>query len=334
MSYTLGELASLINAELHGDQDIKITNIATLTSARSGDISFLANRRYVNQLAGTSASAVVLGPNDMDLCPVASLVVDDPHLAFARITRLFYPPEKVEPGIDKNAIIDESADIAASACIGPNVVIGRQTVINDNVSIGAGCVIGDSVTIGGNSRLYPNVFVGSHSVLGQNIIIHPGAVIGSDGFGLANDQGEWLKIPQIGRVVLGDDVEIGANTSIDKGALDDTIIEEGVKIDNQVQIGHNVRIGAHTAIAGCAAIAGSTIIGKRCRIGGAVGISGHISIADDVTITAMSGVANSIKQSGIYSSGIPAMEAGKWRRNVVGIKNLGKLNSRINKLEE
>ncbi|MEE9552312.1 MAG: UDP-3-O-(3-hydroxymyristoyl)glucosamine N-acyltransferase [Gammaproteobacteria bacterium] len=334
MSYSLGEIAKHINAELHGNPDCKIQNVAALNKAKTGEISFLANRRYAKQLASTKATAVILKADDLEACPVHSLVLNDPHLGFANVVRLFYPDSVIESGVHSKSDISPSAKIDPTASIGPNVVIGEGTTVDVDVYIGPGCVIGNNIKIGAKTRLITNVVLCDEVIIGERVILHPGVVIGSDGFGIANDNGTWIKIPQIGTVRIGDDVEIGANSSIDRGALDDTVIEDGVKIDNQVQIGHNVHIGAHTAIAGCVGIAGSTTIGKRCMIGGAAGISGHVEITDDVIITAMTGVANSIKESGIYSSGIPAMEARTWRKNIASLRHLFKLNKRIKKLED
>jgi UDP-3-O-[3-hydroxymyristoyl] glucosamine N-acyltransferase len=334
MTYTLGEIAKHIDADLHGDPECQIKNVATLNTAKAGAISFLANRRYTKQLITTKASAVILSPVNIKSNPVFSLVMEDPYLGFARVVNLLYPQAKPQPGIHPKSEIDSTAFIDTTAFIGPNVVIGENTRIEANVEIGPGCVIGSEVTIGTDSKLIANVVLVSGAEIGARVILHPGVIIGSDGFGLANNNGQWLKIPQIGSVKIGNDVEIGTNSSIDRGSLEDTIIEDGVKIDNQVQIGHNVRVGAHTAIAGCTGIAGSTTIGERCMIGGAVGISGHIEITNDVIITAMSGVANSIKEPGVYSSGFPAMDARAWRKNVASLKHLYKFNSRLNKLEK
>ena len=333
MTFTLGEIAKHICAELIGDPDCKIDKVATLGSALPGSISFLSNRRYTKQLATTKASAVILDANNAESNPGYSLVTDNPYLGFAKVVNLLHPRERPQPGIHESAVVAENAIIDTSASIGANVVISENSRIAENVEIGPGCFIDKNVVIGANSKLFANVVILKEVQIGSGVILHPGVIIGSDGFGLANDQGSWLKISQLGTVIIGDDVEIGANSSIDRGAIEDTVIETGVKIDNQVQIGHNVRIGAHTAIAGCVGIAGSTTIGERCMIGGAVGISGHLAITDDVIITAMSGIANSIKEPGIYSSGIPAMEAGTWRKNVAGLKQLFRLVSRINKLE-
>jgi len=334
ITITLGKIASHVGAELHGDPNSVVNGLATLQSAKSGQVSFLSNRKYYRYLRQTEASAVIIKREDLDECPVSALVVDDPYLTYASVVSLFYPDSENIPGIHPSAVVSPSAKIDSSATIGANVVIEDNSVIGSGTFIDSGCVIKSDVTIGSNTRLYPNTVV-CHSVsIGNRVILHPGVVIGADGFGLANNKGIWTKIPQIGTVIIEDDVEIGACTSIDRGALENTVIERGVKIDNQVQIGHNVHIGAHTAIAGCSAVAGSTTIGKHCMIGGMTAIGGHIEIVDNVVITAMSGVGNSIKSPGMYSSGLPATEARLWRRIVARIRNLDDLGRKITKLEE
>lgn len=333
MSITLGEIAEVIGAELHGDADCNITGVATLKNASDGDISFLANRRYGRYLPSTRASAVILSAIDKANCPVNALVIENPYLAYVKVVRYLHPEKPAEAGIHRRAVISSSATIAATATIGANACIDRDVHIEDGVYVGPGCVIGSNVVIGCSSRLVANVTLCHGVRIGKYTLLHPGVVIGADGFGIANDNGLWLKIPQIGSVHVGDNVEIGANTTIDRGALDNTVIEEGVKIDNQVQIGHNTRIGAHTAIAGGAMIAGSVTIGKRCMIAGATAITGHIEITDDVVITGMSGVSNSIKKPGTYSSGISIMDNKIWRKNVVRFKHLDELARRLEHLE-
>ncbi len=333
MTYTLGKIAHYIGAELHGDPECEVSDVATLQSATSGQISFLSNRKYTRYLQQTRASAVIIEREYLDACPVSALVVDDPYLAYASIVSLIYPDTEIVPGIHPSAIVSPSAKVDSSACIGANVVIEDNTVIGAGSCIEAGCVIKANVNIGSNTHLYPNVVL-CHSVsIGNRVILHPAVVIGADGFGIANNKGVWVKIPQIGKVIIGDDVEIGASTTVDRGALENTVIEEGVKIDNQVQIAHNVHIGAHTAIAGCVAIAGSTTIGKHCMIGGMSAISGHIEITDNVVITGGSGVANSIKEAGIYSSGMPAVKANLWRKTVARLRKLDELGRRVAKIE-
>jgi UDP-3-O-[3-hydroxymyristoyl] glucosamine N-acyltransferase len=333
MSYTLAELAELTNSVVYGDADCRITGVATLQLAQQGDISFLANRRYLRYLASTQASAVITSPDDQSSCPVNNLVSGDPYLAFVRIVHHFHPGQPCLPGISPSAVISDSAGIAPSAFIGAHAVIGDDTDIGENVYIGPGCVLGKRVTIAANTRLVANISICDGVSIGRRVILHPGVVIGADGFGIVEDDEKWLKIPQIGSVIIGDDVEIGANTTIDRGALGDTVIEQDVKIDNQVQIGHNVRIGAHTAIAGCVGVAGSASIGRNCKIGGMTAISGHIEIADNVIINGMTGVANSIKQAGHYGSAIPAMDARIWKKNVVRFKQLDDMVKRLKHLE-
>lgn len=331
---TLGKVASLIGAELTGDPECVVSDVATLESARPGQISFLSNRKYYHYLKQTKASAVIIKREYLDDCPVSALIVDDPYLSYASVVSLFHPDAEIVPGVHFSAIVSPSAQVDSSAAIGPHVVIEDNSIIGPGTSIDSGCVIKSNVTIGSNTRLYPNVVLCQGVSIGDRVILHPGVIIGADGFGIANDKGVWIKIRQIGTVVIEDDVEIGANTTIDRGALENTVIEEGVKIDNQVQIAHNVRIGAHTAMAGCTAVAGSTTIGKHCMIGGLSAISGHIEIVDNVTITGQSGISKSIKLPGIYSSAIPATKAKLWRRIVARIKKLDDLVKRIEKIEK
>ena len=325
MSSTLAELAEISGARLEGDPDCKISSVNTLKLAQQGEISFLSNRRYVKNLQKTQASAVILSEQDLKKCPTNSLISESPYLAYAKIARYLYPVSAGIGYVDKTAVIGGNCTIDNDAIISANVVIGSNVTIGAHCYIGPGTVIEDNVVIGDRTRLIANVTICHDVKIGDDVILHPGVVIGADGFGLALEEDKWLKIPQIGSVVIADKVEIGANATIDRGAIEDTIIESGVKIDNQVQIGHNVIIGENTAIAGCVAIAGSAIIGKRCQIGGATGISGHIEIADDVIITGMSGVANSIKSSGVYSSGLPVTDNKVWRKNIVRFIHLDEI---------
>ena len=334
MIHTLGEIAKSIGAELEGDPGCEVRGIATLEQAGAGEISFFSNRRYTAFLKTTRAAAVILKQEDRHLSPVAKLIHDNPYVGYAHSARLLYPEAEIAAGIHSSASIDPGAAIHPAAYIGAHVTVGSNSVIAEKAMIGSGCVIGPDVVIGAGTRLIANVVVCAGTRIGARGLLHPGVVIGADGFGFANDGGRWIKIPQIGNVEIGNDVEIGANTTIDRGAIENTVIEDGVKIDNQVQIGHNVRIGAHTAIAGCVAIAGSVKIGKRCMIGGASGISGHIEIADDVVLMGMTGVPNSIKEPGVYASAIPAMAVATWRKNVVSFKQLYEMHSRLRKLEK
>lgn len=323
MASKLGDIADHIGAELHGDADSYIHAIAPLEDASSGCISFLSNRRYVRQLKSTKASAVILSSGHLDDCPVQALVMDNPYLGYALTAQLLYPQKKPAPGINDSAVVDASAQVHSSATIDALSVVKAGACIAANVHVGPGCIISEDVEIGQNTHLVADVTIAQHVKIGSRVLIHPGVVIGADGFGLAEKpDGSWVKIPQIGNVVISDDVEIGANTTIDRGALGDTVIETGVKIDNQVQIGHNVHIGQYTAIAGCTGIAGSARIGRRCRIGGGCGIGGHLEIADDVIITGMTVVNNSITQAGVYSSPLTVTDNKTWRRNVARFHRL------------
>jgi len=334
MQLKLGEIAQAVNADLDGDPECTISGVGTLQNALAGQLSFLANRRYTRYLGSTRASAVVLSREDRAACPVHALIADDPYVAYVKAVNLLFPPPVFTPGRHPGASISASADVHAHTFIGANAVIGEGVIVRENAYIGPGCVLGDGVEVGRDSRLTAAVTLCHGVRLGERVLLHPGVVIGADGFGIANDAGRWLKIPQLGGVIISDDVEIGANTTIDRGALEDTIIGEGVKIDNQVQIGHNVVVGAHTAIAGCVAVAGSVRIGRRCMIGGNSSLAGHIEIADDVVITGMSGVANSIRQAGMYSSGIPVTDNRRWRRNIVRFLHLDELAKRLRDIEK
>jgi UDP-3-O-[3-hydroxymyristoyl] glucosamine N-acyltransferase len=329
MPATLGELSQVSGARLEGNADCEINVVNTLRLAQKGEISFLSNRHYAHQLPQTKASAVILAEEDLKNCPTNSLVSETPYLAYAKIANYLYPGVKPSGYIDENAIIGSDCKVDDSSFISANVVIGNNVVINSGVYIGPGCVIGDNVKIGEDTSLLANVTIRYGVILGKNVTLHPGVVIGADGFGMAQENGQWLNIPQIGSVIIGDNVDVGANSTIDRGAIEDTVIANGVKIDNQVQIGHNVVVGEHTAIAGCTGIAGSTVIGKRCMIAGAVAISGHIQIADDVIITGMSGVANSIKSPGVYSSGLPVTDNKTWRRNIIRFKKLDEIFKKL-----
>ena len=335
MSYTLGELANKIDAELQGDADCIIEGIATITSAQAGQLTFLSNRQYKKYLSTSNASAVILSEKDSVDCPIANLLIsNNPQLSFCRVIELFFPENKPASGIDATASVAKSATISTSAYLGPSCVIGNNSRIGNNVVIHAGTVIEHDVVIEDDTLLYPNVTICRGVQIGKNVIIHPGAVIGADGFGLANDNGVWHKIPQIGSVIIENDVEIGANTTIDRGAIDNTIIKSGVKIDNQIQIGHNCYIGEHTAIAACTGVSGSTKIGKRCMIGGGSGFNGHITVCDDVILTGNSMVAKSIKEPGVYSSGLPLNDNLTWRKNIARFNNLNDMAKRISVLEK
>lgn len=322
MSITLGELAARLDAQLHGSAELRVERVAGLDRAGAGDLSFLCDPAYRRFLKITAATAVIVSAADVADCPVATLAVRNPYLAYARATAMLHPLPAVAAGVHPSAWVSPDARVAASARVGPKAVVEAGACLGEAVDIGAGCFVGAGAFIGDYSRLGPNVTVWHGVRIGRRCILYSGAVIGADGFGLARDADRWVRVPQIGGVQLGDDVEIGANSTVDRGALGDTLIEDGVKIDNLVQIGHNCRIGAHTAIAGCVGISGSAKIGRRCMIGGGTGINGHIEIADDVQITGMSMITKSISQRGSYSGGWPARDSRYWRRLVARVHRL------------
>jgi len=334
LSYTLAEIAGRLGGTVLGDADVRISRVATLEHAQSGQISFLTNSKYRAQLAGTQAGALILGESDAEATSLPRIIAQNPYAYFAKVSALLNPFPEAPPGIHPSAVVGEGAQIDASASIAATAVIGAGAVIGAHSVIGEGCCIGEKVVIGNHARLYPRVVVYHGCVLGDNLIAHSGVVIGSDGFGIAMDEGRWIKIPQIGRVVIGNDVEIGANTTIDRGALDDTVIEDGVKLDNQIQIAHNVRIGAHTAIAGCVGIAGSATIGKYCQIGGSAGILGHLTIADHVVISSFTLVAKSIREAGSYTGIFPVAKTDDWRKNAVHMRHLDEMAKRLKSLEQ
>lgn len=329
MSATLAELSKVSGASLVGNPECVIKNVNTLSLAKSGEITFLSNRRYTHLLSQTKASAVVLSEDDSNNCPTNALVSHNPYLVYAKIVNHLYPMKRYNANIDESAVIGQKCNIDDTSTISANVVVGDNVIIGAETYIGPGCVIGDNTSVGENATLYANVTILHDVVIGKNVVLHPGVVIGADGFGFALDDEEWLKIPHIGSVTLGDDVEVGANSTIDRGVIENTVVCDGVKIDNQIQIGHNVYIGENTAIAACVGIAGSARIGKRCQIGGASNISGHIEVTDDVIITGMSAVANTIKVPGVYSSGIPITDNKTYKRNVIRFKSLDKIIKNI-----
>ncbi|MFC3717161.1 UDP-3-O-(3-hydroxymyristoyl)glucosamine N-acyltransferase [Luteimonas soli] len=333
-SYSVAEIAKRFGLELRGDGDTVISSVATLARAGAGQLAFLANPRYRSQLAESAASAVVMRADDAQGHSGTALVAADPYVAFAKVAALFDPPPPLQPGIHASAVVDPSARIDPQAQVGPFASIGARSRIAAGVVVGPGCVIGEDCEIGEGSVLVARVTLVRRVRLGKRVLIHPGAVLGADGFGLAMDAGRWIKVPQQGGVVVGDDCEIGANTTIDRGAIEDTVLGEDVRLDNQIQIGHNVRIGAHTAMAGCAAVAGSATIGSHCLVGGAAGILGHLEICDRVMITAMSLVTHSIREPGEYSSGIPLMPNREWRRNAARFRQLDTLARRVNAREK
>ena len=313
---SLAELARRTGARVEGDAAFAVTRVATLADAQGDEIAFLANPKYRAEVAASRAGAVILAPNALDLTGVPRLVHDNPYACFAKVAQILDPHAPAAPGIHP------TASVAPSAKLGADVSIGAHVAVGEGAEIGAGSVIHPNVTI------YPRVRIGARA------IIHAGAVIGSDGFGFANEDGRWVKIPQTGTVVIGDDVEIGAGTSIDRGALADTVIGDGVKLDNQIQVGHNVRIGAHTAMAGCVGIAGSATIGAYCTVGGGAIILGHLTIADKVNISAGTMVTKSISQAGTWSGAYPMAPNREWLKNAAHIRHLDAMEERLRALEK
>ena len=329
----LKSLAEPARAELVGDGGVLIDRVATLDGATAGAIAFLANPRYRHQLQSTHASAVIIEPRFAADTALPKLVTSNPYAAYARVAALFHPPRPGAPGIHPTAVVATSASVAASATIGAYVVIGERASIGERTWIHAGCAIGDDCSLGDDIVLHPRVVLYARTVVGARTLIHSGAVLGADGFGMAHEDGKWLKVPQLGRVVIGADVEIGANTTIDRGAIDDTVVEDDVKLDNQIQIGHNCRIGAHTAIAGCVGIAGSVKIGRDCQIGGAAMITGHLDIVDGTVISAASGVFDPIHERGVYTGAFPSLPHREWQHVASIIRRLRSFADRVRALE-
>ncbi|EIJ44088.1 UDP-3-O-(3-hydroxymyristoyl) glucosamine N-acyltransferase [Beggiatoa alba B18LD] len=335
VSVSLAELAATLGAELQGaDPSTVVSGINSLTRATAQEVSFFSNRRYRADLLKTQAAAVILNAKDHVDCPVPVLLMENPYLGYALAAAYFNPPLPKPIGIHPSAWVSPEATLGHGVYIGAQAVVEARAVIEDNAVIGAMSVIGVGVHIGEGSQLIAQVTLCTGTKIGKRVVIQPGAVIGADGFGLANHQGQWIKVPQLGGVIIGDDVEIGANTTIDKGALEDTIIERGVKLDNQIQIAHNVHIGEHTAIAGCVGIAGSTRIGRYCMIAGGVGIVGHIELVDHVHVTGGSIILQSILSPGVYSSGTPLELNHQWHRNYHRFKQLDDMAKRLTSLEK
>ena len=337
MRVRLGDLAELLGAELVGDGRLEVSRIGTLDSADASTISFLASPRYQAQLNTTQAACVIVSPamRDQAVARGAALVCDDPYLAFARLTQFWRARQQRSPvqGIHPQAVVEEGASIHPSASIGALAFVGRGAFVGQAAVIGVQSHVGEQAVVGEGSWLKARVVLSEACRLGRRAIVHSGAVIGADGFGFAPDQGRWEKIEQLGAVVIGDDVEIGANTCIDRGALDDTILEDGVKLDNLVQIGHNVRIGAHTAFAGCVGVAGSARIGRHCTAGGGAIILGHLEIVDHVHITAATLITRSIHKPGQYSGAFPFDDNASWEKNAATLRQLHALRDRLRALE-
>ncbi|MCA6940842.1 UDP-3-O-(3-hydroxymyristoyl)glucosamine N-acyltransferase [Pectobacterium polaris] len=332
-SIRLDALAQQLDAQLHGDGDIVITGVASMHSAKTGQITFLSDSRYREQLAGTQASAVVLTEADLPYCQVAALVVKNPYLTYARMAQLLDTTPQPATDIAPSAAIAPDATLGQNVSVGANAVIESGAQLGDGVVIGPGCFIGKDARIGAGTRLWANVTIYHRVELGEHCLIQSGTVIGSDGFGYANDRGNWVKIPQLGTVRIGDRVEIGASTTIDRGALDDTVIGNGVIIDNQCQIAHNVVIGDNTAVAGGVIMAGSLKIGRYCMIGGASVINGHMEICDKVTVTGMGMVMRPITEPGVYSSGIPLQPNKVWRKTAALVMNIDEISKRLKAVE-
>jgi UDP-3-O-[3-hydroxymyristoyl] glucosamine N-acyltransferase len=314
--FTLGQIASRLGGRVAGDPQTLIRQVGSLDGAAAGQITFLNSKKLAAKLGETRAAAVILAPENERLTQLPRIVAENPYAYFARVSQLFNPVLTQAPGVH------------------PSAVVSKQATLGERVSIGPGCVIGDDVVIGDDCCLYPRVVVYPKCLFGNRVVVHAGAVIGADGFGIAPENGRWVKIPQIGGVRIGDDVEIGANTTIDRGALDDTVIEEGVKLDNQIQIGHNCRIGAHSALAGCTGVAGSTRIGRHCIIGARANILGHLEIADHVQISACTTISRSIHKAGVYSGLYPSEEHAVWLKNTAVVRRLAQLFQRVRALEK
>jgi len=325
---TLGELAVALGCELRGDPALTVHRVAALAEAGDGDLGFIANPAYRRDLASARASGVILSPEDAEACPVACLVHPNPHAAYARAAGMLCPPHRPPPGVHASAVVEPGAEVDASASV------AAQAFMGEGVHVGPGCIVGRHVEIGAYSMLVARVTLLHEVRIGRRCLLHPGAVVGSDGFGLARESEGWVKVPQLGRVVIGDDVEIGANTTIDRGAVGDTVIGDDVRLDNQIQIAHNVVIGEHTAIAALVGVAGSTRIGRNCLIAGQAGISGHLEICDGVVLTGRAMVTSSIRRPGTYASGVPGEDAAQWRRNVARYRQLDRMHRRLRALEK
>ncbi|HTN66256.1 MAG TPA: UDP-3-O-(3-hydroxymyristoyl)glucosamine N-acyltransferase [Burkholderiaceae bacterium] len=340
MSTRLRELVERLGGQLVGDPDIVISGVAPLEGASSSHITFLANPRLRAQAMQSRAAALILSATDETLLGSgwhgARIVADNPYAYFARVAQWFAARDArvPVPGIHASASIDPSARIAASACIGPHVTIEAEAQIDEHAVVDAGCFVGNGAKVGAATHLFAHVSLHAGCRIGQRGIVHSGAVIGADGFGFASDNGVWVKIPQTGAVVIGDDVEIGANTTIDRGALADTIIEDGVKLDNQIQIGHNCHIGAHTLMSGCVGVAGSAKIGRHCVFGGAAMILGHLTIADHVQVSSGTLISRSIHEPGLYTGFYPVAKNVDWEKSAAIVRNLATMREKIRELEK
>jgi UDP-3-O-[3-hydroxymyristoyl] glucosamine N-acyltransferase len=333
MSRTLAELAEALGARVQGDGGVRVERVSSLAGGSAATLAFMVSATHLDALRVTQAGAVVLGEEWAAECPVPALIAANPHAAFARAAAILHPEQSPAPGIHASAVVSPEAQIAEGVCIGPQVVVDAGCRIGKDAVIGPGCVLMSGADIGAGTRLVAQVFVGRDCRLGERCLIQPGVVIGADGFGLAKDDGRWIKVPQVGRVIIGNDVEIGANTTVDRGAIEDTMLGDGVKLDNQIQVAHNVRIGEHTAIAGCVGIAGSAVIGSGCTIGGGAGIAGHLELADGVHVTGMTLVATDLTQAGAYSSSLPAQPMRQWQKNAARLRHLDDMARKLKQLE-
>ena len=334
MPISLGELATSQGCELIGDPDVIVSGVASLQNASPESLSFLASSSYLSQLPATKAAAVVLRAESAGACPVAALISDNPYATYARMAALVCPEPLFAPGIHATALVADSATIDDSAHIAATAVIGERTVIGEHAVVGPGTVIGPDCNVGDNCRFIANVTLVQDVRIGARGIFHPGVVIGADGFGNAMTPDGWVKVPQVGGVLVGNDVEIGANTTIDRGAIGDTVIEDGVRIDNLCMIAHNVRVGEHTAMAAMTGIAGSTVIGKRCLFAGKTGTVGHISVCDDVIVAGQTFLSKDVTEPGTYAASFPAANARSWAKQLARFRRLGNLIERVKKLEK
>ncbi len=334
MSISLGELAERFSCELIGDPDVVIDGVGSLANARSNELSFLSGPAFKKQLSSTKAAAVILCVDDVDDTPTAALVNANPYACYARMAAFICPPPVYEPGTHASSVVAATATVAETAHIAANAIVEDGATIGENSYIGPGTVVGPGCVVGNDCRLYANVTFVRDVVTGDRCIFHSGAVVGADGFGNAMTSDGWVKVPQVGGVRIGNDVEIGSSTTVDCGAIDDTVIGNGVRLDNQIQIGHSVHLGEHTAIAASAAVAGSTHIGDRCLLAGLVGVAGHVKICDDVTIQGKGMVSRDITEPGAYASNFPVEDARTWNRRVAIFRRLDKLLGRVSKLEK
>jgi UDP-3-O-[3-hydroxymyristoyl] glucosamine N-acyltransferase len=334
MPKSLGELAREFDCELIGDPDIVVERVDALDSSKGGALSFLSNSRFAGRLSSTLAAGVILRAEDAGECPTAALITDDPYATYARIAAVLHPASSFVAGIHPSAVVDEAATVAASAQVAANAVIDGNAVVGEHARVGAGAYVGPGCRVGDHCRLHANVTLVRAVKTGLRCVFHSGCVIGADGFGNAMTRDGWIKVPQLGGVSIGSDVEIGSCTTVDCGAIGDTVIENGVRLDNQIQIGHNVRIGEHTAMAAGVAVAGSAVIGKRCLMAGMVGVAGHITIGDDVTVQGKAMVSRDILKPGAYAGTFPVSPVREWNRIVAMVRRLFKLTERVSRLEK